>query len=298
MSKNVIKSNSWWEETIDTPETEIVEENIYVDENFIKNKALIRMDLNLIQFPIFSKNKKRKVNQVVTYFFNKNRDTYITVTPQAGDYIPGETEEKIFIALMQIMKEKGMPKKFIISAIELKNKVNFTTTKYNSVVAKSLSRLASSNYVFKNTLYSSESKGVLGEKVETSIFNIRTITLSKKENKKYREIIIDKRIKVLYEIEFSDHFYKNIIQKGYMVYNGDTLLEIESSTARTIYMLVEKLRFDNLYLKLDTIFLIKRIPLKYEKKNIVQTIKTLEKAFLELVDKKLINNFNFLKDST
>ncbi|MGX6592794.1 hypothetical protein ACWMNP_11980 (plasmid) [Cetobacterium ceti] len=46
------------------------------------------MNLYLIQFPIFSKNTKRKVNQIVPYFFNKNRDTYIAVTPQAGDYIP------------------------------------------------------------------------------------------------------------------------------------------------------------------------------------------------------------------
>ncbi|MCJ8343528.1 MAG: replication initiator protein A [Cetobacterium sp.] len=298
MSKKIVKSSVWWEETIDTPETEIVEENIYVDEKFIKNKSLIRMDLNLIQFPIFSKNTKRKVNQIVTYFFNKNRDTYITVTPQAGDYIPGETEEKIFIALMQIMKEKGMPKKFVISALELKNKINFTTTKYNSVVEKALSRLASTTYVFKNTLYSSEYKGILGEKIETSIFNIKTITLSKKENKKYRDLVGDKRIKVIYELEFSDHFYRNIIKKGYLVYDGDILLEIESSTARTIYMLIEKIRFQKLYLKIDTLFLIKRIPLKYNKKNISQTIKILENALNELVEKNLILDFKFIKEST
>ncbi|WP_407536446.1 hypothetical protein QCB49_11270 (plasmid) [Cetobacterium somerae] len=96
----------------------------------------------------------------------------------------------------------------------------------------------------------------------------------------------------------SEHFYKNVIQKGYMVYNGKTLLEIENSTARTIYMLVEKLRFSSLYLKLDTIFLIKRIPLKFERKNLPQTIKTLEKSLQELVSKNLIKDFKFLKEST
>ncbi|WP_297407719.1 hypothetical protein, partial [uncultured Cetobacterium sp.] len=286
------------EEVIDTPPTEYIEENVYIDETFIKNKDLIRVDMNIIQFPIFSKNTQRKVNQVVTYFFNKNRETYIKVTPSAGDYIPGETEEKVFIALMQIMKEKNMPQKFVVKATELREKLKMPISKYNSIVKTSLSRLATANYAFKNTLYSSECKGVIGEEVLTTMFSLRTITLSKKENKKYKDMVNDKRVKEVYEITMSDHFYKNIIQKGYMVYNGNTLLEIESSTARTIYMLIEKLRFDNLYLKIDTIFLIKRIPLKYDKSHMTQTIKTLEKSLQDLIDKKLISNFRFLKDST
>ncbi|MGL5279169.1 MAG: hypothetical protein ACRC8M_08895 [Cetobacterium sp.] len=64
-------ANNWlYDEVIDTKETEIIEENIYVDEDFIKNRSLIRMDLNLIQYPIFSKNTKRKENQIVKYYFN------------------------------------------------------------------------------------------------------------------------------------------------------------------------------------------------------------------------------------
>ena len=298
MLKKTIKNNTWWEETINTPPTEIIEENICLDENFIKNKEVIRIDMNIIQFPIFSKNTKRKVNQIVKYFFNKNKDTYIIVTPNAGDYIPGEREEKIFICLMQLMKEKGMAKKFLVSSTELKNRAKISTARYNSIISETLSRLAKTSYVFKNTLYSNELKGVLDRKIETSIFNITTISLNEKGNELYRNKFSDKRIKVIYEIEFSDHFYKNIIQKGYMVYNGNTLLEIESSTARTIYMLVEKLRFDNLHLKLDTIFLIKRIPLKFDKQNLSQTIKTLEKAFRELVNKNLILDFKVLKEST
>ncbi|WP_330112295.1 hypothetical protein VSU16_13840 (plasmid) [Cetobacterium somerae] len=63
--------SKWYEEeVIDTPETEIVEENIYVDEDFIKNKSLVRVDMNVIQYPLFSKNTRRKVNQIVKYYFN------------------------------------------------------------------------------------------------------------------------------------------------------------------------------------------------------------------------------------
>lgn len=300
MTKKVVrkKEEPWWQETIDTPETEIVEENFFIEESFIKNKDLIRIDMNIVQFPIFSKNTKRKVNQIVKYYFNKNRDTYITVTPTAGNYIPGEMEEKVFIALMQIMKEKGMPKKFIVSGTELRDKLKLSTVRYGNIVKNALLRLSETNYNFKNTMYSSEYKGIINKEISTPILTLEIITLSLKENKKYREIYEDRRVKEVYEINISDHFYNNIIQKGYMVYNSGILLEISTSTARTVYMLIEKLRFNNIYIKVDTMFLIKRIPLKFDKRNIVQTIRTLEKALGELKDKGLIKEFEFIKEKT
>ncbi|MGL4946227.1 MAG: hypothetical protein ACRCZR_08395 [Cetobacterium sp.] len=285
-------------EKIDTPPTEVLEENVFVDEQFMKNKDLIRMDMNIIQFPIFSKNSKRKINQIVKYYFNQNRDTYITVKPTSGESVPAELEEKVFIVLMQIMKERNMPQKFLVKSSELKNKLNLKTKTYYHLIRKSLIKLAETNYNFKNTLYSSEKNGVIREEISTPILNLRIITLSLEENKKYRDKINDNRVKEVYEINISEHFYKNIIQKGYMVYNGETLLQIDSSIARTIYMLIEKLRFNNLYLKLDTLFLIKRIPLKYTKINIAQTIKLLEKSLKNLIEKKLISNFIFIKEST
>lgn len=299
MTKLVVKDDCFdFQETIETPATEIIEEIVYMDENLIKNKDLIRVDINIVQFPIFSKNTQKKVNQIVKYYFNKNRDTYITVTPAAGDYIPGEAEEKIFIALMQLMKEKGMPKKFIISSNDLKDKLKLNTNRYAEIVKKSLIRLSRTNYNFKNTMYSSEYKGTIKEEISTPILTLKILTLSLKENKKYRLSYKDKRIKELYEIDISDHFYNNVIQKGYLVYNSSILLEISTSTARTIYMLIEKLRFNNLYLKIDTMFLIKRIPLKYDKKLLSRTIKVLEHAFDELKKKELIQDFKFLKDKT
>lgn len=83
-----------------------------------------------------------------------------------------------------------------------------------------------------------------------------------------------------------------------MVYDAAVLLDIESSTARTIYMLIEKLRFNEIYLKIDVMYLIKRIPLKYNKSNIGRTVKTLIKSFQELKDKILIKNFILEKEGT
>ena len=254
--------------------------------------------MNIVQYPIFSKNTKRKINQIIIYYFNSNRDTYITITPVAGDYIPGETEEKVFIALMKIMKQKGMPRKFIITAIELKKYLNLNTTRYGNILKNSLLRLSSTNYNFKNTMYSYDNKGTLKDEISTPILTLRILSLKLKENKRIKENIRDNRIKEVYEVEISEIFYKNIITRGYLVYNSDILLEITTSTARTIYMLIEKLRFDKAFLKIDTLYLIKRIPLKFGKRNVTQTIKILEKSFEELMKKNLIENFKIIKDST
>lgn len=202
--------SKWYEEeVIDTPETEIVEENIYVDEDFIKNKSLVRVDMNVIQYPLFSKNTRRKVNQIVKYYFNKNRDTYINVTPKAGDYIPGELEEKVFIALMKVMKNKGMPRRFIVTAAELKKELKLTTKDYVKRIKESLSRLATSNYNFKNTMYSSVNKSILTQDIETTILSLKTIRLDDRKNKTLKDQISDNRIKEVYEISVSDHFYNN-----------------------------------------------------------------------------------------
>ena len=290
---------NWLEdEVVEMPETEIVEENIYLDEELLKNKSLIRVDMNAIQYPLFSKNPKRKVNQIVKYFFNQKRDIYINVVPMNGNYIPGELEEKIFIILMKLMKKKGMQRRFVVTANELKKELNMNTKDYVKRVKDALIRLASTNYQFKNTLYSNKEKSLLTKEVHTTIMSLEILKLEDEKNKSLKEKISDKRIKEAYEIAVSDYFYDNLVSKGYLVYDSDTLLTITNGTSRTIYMLIEKLRFNDLYLKVDILFLIKRIPLKYDKKNIARTIQTIGKSLEELKEKNLIKNFNFIKDTT
>ncbi|WP_426711216.1 hypothetical protein [Cetobacterium sp. SF1] len=293
-----IDANWMYDEVIDTEETEIIEENIYVDEEFIKNKSLVRIDMNIIQYPIFSKNTKRKTNQIIKYYFNKNRDTYITVTPASGNYIPGEAEEKIFITLMKIMKAKGMPRRFIVTCKELKEELNLNTRRYPTLIKEALLRLSSTNYNFKNTMYSSEEKAILNEEIQTSIMSVKILNLKESKNSDLKKGINDNRVKEVYEISISDYFYNNIMAKGYLVYNSDILLNIETSTARTIYMLIEKLRFHELYLKIDAMFLIKRIPLKFSKAHLSRTIQILSNNLQELKNKNLITSFNFIKEST
>ncbi|MGL5413954.1 hypothetical protein [Cetobacterium sp.] len=291
--------SSWLkDEIINMPESEIVEENIYIDETLLKNKSLIRVDMNTIQYPLFSKNPKRKINQIVKYFFNSKRDTYINIIPMNGNYIPGEMEEKIFIALMKLMKKKGMQRRFVVTASELKNELKMNTKDYMKRVKDSLIRLALTNYQFKNTLYSNKEKSLLTKEVHTTIMSLEVLKLEDSKNENLKNQILDKRIKEVYEISISDYFYDNLVSKGYLVYDSDLLLTIDNSISRTIYMLIEKLRFDKCHLRIDILFLIKRIPLKYDKKNIARTIKIINKSLEELKKKKLIEKYNFIKDST
>lgn len=285
-------------EVIDTGDPCFLEEDIYIPEDRVKNKSLIRVDMNIVQFPVFSKNTKRKKNEITTYFFNRNRDTYITVKPSPGDLIPGEAEERVFIALMKLMKEKGMEQEFIVSASEIRDAAKIHANNYIADIKKALSRLSETSYIFKNTMYSNEMKTVLKEEISTAILEYRSLQLKEDRNKDIKNKINDKRIKEVYIIRISDHFYKNIVKRGYLVYDSNILLDINGGIARTLYMLIEKIRFDNLYTKESVFALIKKIPLKYEKKSLPTTIKTLEKAFNELKGKKLIKDFKFIKPTT
>ncbi len=281
-----------------TGETSYLEEDVYVPEEIVKNKSLIRMDMNIVQFPIFSKNAKRKKNEVTTYYFNKNRDTFIIVKPPQGELIPGEGEEKIFIALMKIMKDKGMQQEFYVTAGEIKDAAKMTSNSYITDIKKALFRLSDTIYYFKNTLYSNELTTIIKEKINTPILTFSSLSLTDTKNSDLKKRVNDKRVKEVFCIKISDHFYRNIVKRGYLVYDSEILLGIHSGVARTLYMLLEKIRFENLYVKESIFALIKKIPLKYEKKSLPTTIKTLEKSFNELKQKDLIKDFKFIKETT
>lgn len=289
------KKNYLMSEEIDNGEDiETLEENLSVEGLTFNNPNLVRVDMNIVEYPLFSKNSQRKKNQAIKYYFNDNRNIYIKIDPIAGDYIPGEFEEKVFIGLLKAMKKRQFPQSFYITASELLAELNLENKIYYKKVKQSLLRLSKTSYEFKNTLYLSKIKNKIEDTISTNILNIRIVELSKEE--KIKNIYNDKRVKEVYEINISKYFYENIIRKGYMVYDANVLLGIESPISRTIYMLIHKIRFQKLYLKLPVIFLIKRIPLKYDDKNMGRTVKILEKACNELLLGKYIDNFNVLKN--
>ena len=49
----------------------IVEQNIDFPE--FDEADLIRLDMNIIEYPLFSRNRKREKNQILKYYFNNNK---------------------------------------------------------------------------------------------------------------------------------------------------------------------------------------------------------------------------------
>lgn len=78
--------------------------------------------------------------------------------------------------------------------------------------------------------------------------------------------------KKIYLIVISQNFYDNIINKRYLVFDSNLLLNI------------------------GLISLAGRIPLKVDKNNVGRSAKSIEKACEELKDKKLIEDFKFIKN--
>ncbi|MHA4987832.1 replication initiation protein [Cetobacterium somerae] len=295
---NIKKIINLENEVIDNNIEEILEENLTIDNNLIQNGSLIRVDMNIVQYPLFSKNTRRKINQAVKYYFNGNRDTYIKVSPIAGDHIPGDFDEKVFIAISKIIKKRGFSRNFTVTSSDIKRELGNEKDYIYKNIRQSIKRLSSTNYIFKNTMYSSEIKGVIDREISTNILTVEIIDLKLDSNKKFREEYQDLRVKEIYKFSINDHFYNNIVSKGYLVYDSDVLLQIPTSTARTLYMLIEKLRFDKSKLEVDIVFLIKRIPLKFDKKNLSRTIKTLKDNLEELKKMELIKNYEVKKENT
>ena len=281
---------------------EIVEEYLNVDNSLIemeKNKDLIRMEMNIVEYPIFSKNKRLKKNQIMKYHFKTDGTSYIEVTPLVNRTIPGEFEERVFIALTKIMRDNGYGRIFYTTPTEIIRNIGEEFEKLPSIyykkVKEALHKMNESNYKFKNSLYSNEHKRTLDDEIKTNIMNIRILSevdASVDEKKFFR----DGRIKEIYKISFSDYFYDNIVRKGYLVFNSEELLNIKDAVTRSVYTQITKWRNNKLYLKRPAFYIARRIPLKWDKKNLARTVKRIEESCILLKEMGFIKNYNLIKN--
>ncbi len=285
-------------ETIDTGPSEIVEKFLDVSEvENEKQHSLVRIDINVIEYPLFTKNPRRKKNQIIRYFFNRDKEAYIQVNPTSGDFIPGEFEERVFIAILKIMRDKKYNNEFYTKPSEILYNMGIPQTSYKSFYKKitlALQRLSQTSYTFKNSLYSNKMKGIIDDKINTNIMNIRIITLNQAE-KNEMEYFQDKRTKEVIKISISNYFYDNIIRKGYLVYDSQLLLNMDSPITRALYMLVNKLRFNKFHLRVLALSIIKKIPLSDDAKSLGRSIKSLEKSCKQLKKMDLISDYNIIK---
>lgn len=308
MNNNIVDGNEEFLDTeydevieLESP-VEIVEEYLNVDNSLIemeKNKDLIRMEMNIVEYPIFSKNKRLKKNQIMKYHFKTDGTSYIEVTPLVNRTIPGEFEERVFIALTKIMRDNGYGRIFYTTPTEIIRNIGEEFSKLPSIyykkVKEALHKMNESNYKFKNSLYSNEHKRTLDDEIKTNIMNIRILSEGDASSDE-KDLFRDGRIKEIYKISFSDYFYDNIVRKGYLVFNSEELLNIKDAVTRSVYTQITKWRNNKLYLKRPAFYIARRIPLKWDKKNLARTVKRIEESCILLKEMGFIKTYNLIKN--
>lgn len=294
------KNEFKWTETIKVEKTRD-EQYLDIDDSLIeleKNEELVRLDMNTIEYPIFSKDTRRKLNEIKKYNFKSDGSSYLEVEAPFRYSVPGEFEERVFIALTKIMRDNNYGRSFYVTANEIIKNLNIENEKnsyYYRKLKEAIELLAKTVYTFQNTLYSNKAKGIIEDRIATTMMSIRIIT-KKDSLADSLEYFEDGRVKEVYQINFSDHFYENIITKGYLVFDSNKLLDMKNPVTRSMYTMIEKWRGYSLYIKKPAFYIARRIPLVWEKKNIVRTIGNIEKSFIELQEMGLIKDFNLIKN--
>ncbi len=277
---------------------EIVEEFVDISDSLIeleKNRDLIRLEMNIVEYPIFSKNKNIKQNQVRKYYFNSEKSSFLEVRPAFNSSIPGDFEERIFISLTKIMRDRGYNQTFYTNISEILDNLNVPRGTKNGLYKKakeSIDKMANSTYRFKNLFYSNEANQVIDDLINTNMFTYRVITIRDADNKE-NDYFSDKRVKEVYKITFSEEFFKNIIAKGYLAFDAEELLNIKDSITRSIFTMITKWRKNELELKKPAYFIARRIPLAWT--NVSRAVKIIENACIYLKENNFILDYQLEK---
>ena len=278
-------------------ETELVEEFLDVLD-YEESNSLIRMEMNVIEFPIFSKNPKVKKNQILKYYFSKDKQSYLEITPPNDESIPGEFDERVFISLLKIMKKKNGKAIFYCSLSEIADSLNIPKNSKRGVYSKiknSIIKLSKTNYSFFNLFYLGSLNKRVDDFINTPLITSRILTFTEADDKE-KDFFVDRRIKEIYRIRIADDIYGNITAKGYLVFDADILLNIKDPVVRSLYTQITKWRKNSLYLKKPLTYIAKKIPLSLKGNMLYKTVKKISDSLLELKNLNLISDFNYLKN--
>ena len=256
------------------------------------------MEMNVIEFPIFSKNPRVKKNQILKYYFSKDKQSYLEITPPNDESIPGEFDERVFISLLKIMKKKNGKAIFYCSLSEIADSLNIPKNSKRGVYSKiknSIVKLSKTNYSFFNLFYLGSLNKRVDDFINTPLITSRILTFKEADDKE-KDFFVDRRIKEIYRIRIADDIYGNITAKGYLVFDADILLNIKDPVVRSLYTQITKWRKNSLYLKKPLTYIAKKIPLSLKGNMLYKTVKKISDSLLELKNLNLISDFNYLKN--
>ena len=293
--KKVVSNDSLIETSFRT--TELIEEFFDVLD-YETSSSLIRMEMNVIEFPIFSKNPKIKKNQILKYYFSKDKKSFLEIVPPVNEAIPNEFDERVFISLLKIMKQKGSHKTFYCSITDIADNLNVSDSTKKGMYSKikgSILKLSKTSYSFFNLFYLGPLNKKIDDLITTPLITSRILTLKDADNQE-KDMFKDKRTKELYKINIADDIYNNVTNKGYLVFDADILLNIKDPVVRSLYTQITKWRKNSLYLKKPLTYIAKKIPLSLKGNMLYKTVKKISDSLLELKNLNLISDFNYLKN--
>ncbi len=226
-------------------------------------------------------------------FFEKS--SFLEVRPAFNSSIPGDFEERIFISLTKIMRDRGYNQTFYTNISEILDNLNVPRGTKNGLYKKakeSIDKMANSTYRFKNLFYSNEANQVIDDLINTNMFTYRVITIRDADSKE-NDYFSDKRVREVYKITFSEEFFKNIIAKGYLAFDAEELLNIKDSITRSIFTMITKWRKNELELRKPAYFIARRIPLAWT--NVSRAVKIIENACIYLKENNFILDYQLEK---
>lgn len=305
--KNLPEKKSKIDDDILMIETEEINYDLDSDPELESNSDLIKFEFNMIELPFFTKDKNVENGKARKYIFSERDKSYMRLIPDGdkeliSNKIPQEFDEKVFYGILKLSKEQNS-KEVITDYFTLAKASN---VHYNHLerLKDSLERLRRCTIEMNNLFYDAEARSKFDGKKEFNLLqNKEEYTFKKmqelnpEKREKYKKFFRNSKISEILVLTISDPVYKNIERKGFLYFDTKNLLDIESATARKLYMLITKWHGwqKKPIIKRSCRFLASRIPLSWEKNSIRSSVCSLENACNVLKKKALIQDFILTK---
>lgn len=275
--------------------------NEVIEEDFIRNKSMrnedlnvIPVELNLIEHSIFVGGGGIKRPEFKHFVSDKN-DSFVKIEATSELENPGEFDQKVFFALIKLMKENSYSRKFIVSLSEILLSLGETNKSYYTRIKKSLRVLSESTFTFKNCFYSNKQRGILNEEVRFQLINL--VVIKNDNSNGSISQFEDKRTKEVYEISIAEKIHENIVSKGFLAVNLENLSALDY-ISKKLYLILEKWRNYENTVERPVYTIASKLSLSLEKKNLARTIKIIEKSVNHLKENNLLKDFNINKGKT
>ena len=287
----------------------------------------VHVDFNVIELPLFSKNKKAQQNKGVKYIISKKNNIVVEVIPVAGMSIPTDFDRKVYFALVQIALEfknqhnfDAIPTTIYTTFYEIYSKLNvqwFGGKKqedngYAGITKRiydSLSKLSGTKYKLFNCFYNAKKSGIENELYESTFIHsikIKTKVNATKDGDESLKYINTKAEEII-TLELNPFFLDNLLHaKGHLKHDFKELQRLEDDVAFSIYWHCDKNRkwmgekeFNtDKKMRVTAKILASKIPLSFTAKNMSYSVKRIKEAFEYLKTNKFIFDFEVIRGKT